>query len=189
MQKIIQSFFWGIFAAGFALILEIALKTLLEIFFFKNTLNLSLFDHFSIYIIIFASIEELSKYIIISKKINTLSDGKLSIIYAFFSGAGFSLLEFFFIYKFYSLENHILITLLQITILHISTFGIITYYLHQNRKNVILPILASIIIHTSYNFIVFNSEKMPSQIMLSFFLLIILINIRNLFTIQNKLAS
>ncbi|HBO16537.1 MAG: hypothetical protein UR69_C0002G0100 [Candidatus Moranbacteria bacterium GW2011_GWE2_35_2-] len=187
MQKIIQSFFWGIFAAGFALIAEILLQTFLGIIFSPAYFS-TVFTHFSFSIFLFVLIEEISKYIIISKKILLYSKEKSALLNTFIAGAGFSFVELTFIYNFSPLEFFTTQILIQIAILHIATFGIIAYYSIPN-KITLKPVLFTFFIHSLYNLIVLLGEKTFPLAIPLLLAIIILLNIWNLFTAKHKLAS
>ncbi len=187
MIKIIQSFFWGIFAAGFALVAETLLQTLFGIILSPTYFSV-VFTHISPSIFLFVLIEEISKYIVISKKILPYSKRKLLLFNSLVAGVGFSLVELTFIYNFSAPEFFTPQTLLQIAILHIATFGIIVYYSTPNRIT-IKPVLFTFFIHSLYNLFVLLGEKTPSLAIPLLLIAIILLNIWNLFTIGRKLAS
>lgn len=187
INKIIQSFFWGIFAAGFALITEMLLQTFFGIIL-SPAYSLTVFTHLSFSIFLFVLIEEISKYIVISKKILLYSEGKSTLLNSFVAGAGFSLVELFFIYNFSAPELFTPQTLLQIAILHIATFGIIAYYSTPN-KITLTPVLFTFIVHFLYNLIVLLGEKTFPLAIPLLLAVLVLLNIWNLFTTGRKLAS
>ncbi|MCK9379174.1 MAG: hypothetical protein M0P97_03455 [Candidatus Moranbacteria bacterium] len=192
MQKIIQSFFWGIFAAALALVLEMIVRIILEILSIEKSIVFSPFEKFSLFIILFVAIEEATKFLIVSKKIEYYSFGKLTIIHSLIAGIGFSALEFFLIWQKITttISAHLSLSIMiQITLLHITTFGIIAYYLAQKKRYTIKPLIFTITIHSLYNFLILNSEKVFPLYLFSFFAVLVLITAWNLSTIKSKLAS
>lgn len=186
-MKILQSFFWGVFAAGFALIAEMLLQTFLGIIL-SPVYSLTVFTHLSFSIFLFVLIEEISKYIIIAKKILSYSGRKSALLNSLVAGVGFSLIELIFIYNFSAPELFTPQTLLQIAILHIATFGIIAYYSTPNKIN-LKPVLFTFLIHSLYNLIIILGEKTFPLAIPLLLATVVLLNIWNLFTTRCELAS
>ncbi|MDD3498494.1 MAG: hypothetical protein PHH24_03255 [Candidatus Moranbacteria bacterium] len=151
MKSAIESFFWGIIAAGAALFIELVLSLFLKLDYYGSTESALL-----AVMAISAFTEETIRYIVVFKKIDLISYGRGAIFNAWISGVGFWLVEAFLFYQKVASENLIIdrVSLLKTGFIHILTFGIFAYRVSIREDNRInLGALSLIIlIHMAYNF-------------------------------------
>lgn len=188
----IESIFWGIIAALGALVIEL-------VFFIGSSIYLNpsveiSFSQFFIlpqFIIVAAFIEEIFKYIVISKRIDMFSLEKSYIINSFFVGLGFFGVEMGLILI--SGELPAIQFLIEIAIVHLGTAGLIGYFVAaRNPKKVttfLLAITFAIAFHASYNLLLLKREYVQNYFIFAILGLLILLNIANFFRISQKLAQ
>ena len=135
IRNAIHSLFWGILTAGMALFIQ-----LLAISFFLPTSesfkNFEVIENSLIVLAIYALIEESFKYLIIEKKIISLSYGRGFILNSWISGIGFAFFETLIIYSknSYAEIDFNNTDLLKTGLLHILTFGTLGYILSTKEK-------------------------------------------------------
>lgn len=188
----IESFFWGIIAALGALIIEL----IIFIAFSTSgnpTQNISFSSLFAIpqLIIIAAFIEELFKYLIIVKRVDVMSMGRTSLVNSFFVGAGFLSTELALISQASTLPPTNL--LIEISIIHIGTAGLIGYIIATKNPNKISTLLIAIILatilHSSYNLLVLKRIPISNYAIFALLGTILFANFINLIRINSKLAQ
>jgi len=156
MQIIFKSFLWGVFSAGLALMMQI----LTIIFFAPN--DLSFGDPLKtslLFLTVFVALEEISKYLIVSKKIfRSFFSAKKILLHSLFAGIGFSLFEsFFLIQKKISNNSRLLdYDLFEIIFLHILTFILIGQGLLLFRNKTIFFKLTMILLPTFFLHLIYN---------------------------------
>lgn len=193
-MKQIESFFWGIIAALGALGIEFAV--LLGYSFFTEPYgNFSIQAYFSIpfVIISIAFIEELLKYLIISKRIELLSLERSFVVNSFLLGIGFALTELFFIQKYNSTGTWTIQSLAEITLLHGATGAFIGYRIavknHGKFRYAILTLALTTIMHGSYNLLITIQNDYVQYIITAYIILLTIMTISNLFKIKSRLAA
>lgn len=188
----LESFFWGIVAALGALFLQLVVFISFLTFSGKN--EIISFDTLSLlpaFIIPFAFIEELFKYVIISKMIETYSLHRSFIVNSLFVGLGFAFTELMLLANVGTLpEKRILAELATV---HLGTSGLIGYLVATSNPNKIKTtiwiLLLATFFHAGYNLLI--TERNLAQNYIIIFLLAILVfgNIFNLLRIESKLAQ
>ncbi|HFC77049.1 MAG TPA: hypothetical protein ENJ27_02365 [Candidatus Moranbacteria bacterium] len=189
MKNYLQSFFWGLIAAGMALVLQIFLTLL-----FYNNINLNKFEFFSLlFLAFFVLIEESFKYLILVKKISIFSLSKKKLLLnSWFAGIGFSMLEIFILYQKKIIDNIMLdkLALIEIVLLHILTFGILGYITFTKRKiNKIRIFVFIFAIHFLYNFSILYLDKLALNIKNIIIIILLIANIGVFFLVNKKLAQ
>jgi hypothetical protein len=184
----------GIIAALGALIAELIVFIIFSEFINNSSMNISFSDLFIIpnFIIIAVCIEEIFKYLIISKRITPLKTGGLSyMINSFLVGFGFFATEI----SIATMDGNIppIKTLGEIGIIHIGTAGIIAYILKTRIFTKSLTSLFAIsfviLLHSTYNIIVSSdSGEKSNYFILILLALIILINATGIVHTNKKLA-
>jgi hypothetical protein len=191
-MKYIESFFRGIIAALGALVLEIAFFAGFQIF--GNPVSALSFSQFFIipqFIIIAALIEEIFKYIVISKRIDMSSIENSILINSFLVGLGFFGVELALISALGTLPAWP--SLAGIATLHIGTAGLIGYIITVKNPNKITTSLYAVSIaalfHIPYNLLSIKmgslSENYPILIVLG---LLVFLNIANFFRINRSVG-
>ena len=189
MKNAFESFLWGIIAAFSALVVEIIV--FLGISAYKNIeFSFDIFFAVPLFFLISACIEELFKYIIISKKVESFSLEKSYIVNAMLVGLGFFGVELGFIYM-----SSILLPawnlLVEIGILHIGTAGLIGYIVAIRNPGKFSTFLSAfsiaVIFHATYNLLVMNREFLQNYLVFALLGLLVLINIINLLRISSKI--
>lgn len=151
-----QAFLWGFVAALTAIVVELLLYVVINTTASSQTTGNLGFLKFSPYILLFAFIEELSKFVIIVKVIEPLSHSfRKCIINALLMGSGFGILELFFAYT--QDPNGILsFNSFAIGLLHIGTAGILATMYSRNPKHPIAYSISALVLTTTIHTI-FNS--------------------------------
>jgi hypothetical protein len=192
-MKQLESFFWGIIAALGALIVEI-ITVMFFSFLTNQASEISFSQIFTVpqFIILGVCIEEIFKYIIISKRIELLSMQRSYIINSFLVGLGFFSVELGLIFITGIFPTHINV-LLEIAIIHAGTAGLIGYIVATKNpakiSTFIYAVISATFFHTSYNFLVLNRTFMLNYAVFALLILLITVNIINLIRINNKLAQ
>lgn len=189
----LESIFWGIIAALGALVIELIAFIGISAYINPDfTLSFSQFFIVPQFIIFFACIEELFKYIIISKRIEMLSLEKTYVINSLLVGLGFFGVELILI----SMSTKVLPTwtiLAEIAILHMGTSGLIGYVVaikNPKKFSTLLYVLpVAVFFHASYNLLTIKREYWQNYAIFALLGLLILINISNLLRISRKLAQ
>jgi hypothetical protein len=159
--------------------------------YINPTMEISFSQFFIIpqFIIVAACIEEIFKYIVISKRIEMLSLEKSYIINSLLVGLGFFGVELTLILMSKNLPGAQ--SLIEIAILHIGTAGLIGYFVAtKNPKKIttfLLAIVFAIVFHASYNLLLLQREAIQNYSIFAILGLLILLNIANFFRISNKL--
>ncbi len=181
-MKQIESLFLGIIGALGALVVIVAGMVLAQIFTLeKNELAFQAYLYAPPFIIFAVLIEELSKYVLIRKKIATTGKGSV-IINAVLFGLGFALTETLLIFSSDLFGGNTYRDLLEIAVIHISTAVIIAYALKKTTwkqsSKFLLALLPAIVLHGAYNFSVLygmGSQASQLSILLSVGVFIIII--------------
>jgi len=188
----IESIFWGIIAALGALVIELVFFIGSSIYI-NPTMEISFSQFFIIpqFLVVAVCIEEIFKYIVISKRIERLSLEKSCIINSLFVGLGFFGVEMALILMSKNLPG--IQSLIEIAIVHIGTSGLIGYFVAtKNPKKIttfLLAIVFAIVFHASYNLMVLKREFIQNYFIFTILGLLILFNIANFFSISRKLAQ
>lgn len=191
-MKQVESFFWGIIAALGALILQLIIYIGFSIYPYPAIANLSFSQLFTlpIFIVIAASIEEIFRYIIISKRIDMLSLGRSYVINSFFVGLGFFATELALTLTAGAVpQTRILI---EIAIIHIGNAGLMGYIVAiKNPKKIstlVHALLLTVFFHAAYNILILNRTFALNYVIIAILAAIVTINIVNFFRISKKLA-
>lgn len=188
----IESFFLGIIAALGALTMQLVLYIGFS-FFGNQNFALTFEQIFAIpgLIIAGAFIEELFKYLVILKRVETFSLEKTYLVNSFLVGLGFFAIESGLIYQNTNLPQ--INALVEIAIIHIGTAGILGYLLATKNPKKISTFLFSLIIvtllHSSYNFLVIDRNFIINYLIYTLLFVIIFFNVLNFLKISSKLAQ
>ena len=183
-MKLFEPFFWGVIAALGALVIEIVFYIIAS-FFIDPTSTMPFSQFFVVpqFIIAAACIEEILKYIMISKRFSVLPPEKSKLANALAIGLGFFLFELALI----------LITrvspapqfLIEIAIVHIGTAGLIgTILIVKNIKKIpafIYALIAAVIFHSAYNLLTLSRNLMENYLIFVILGLLIALNITGSF--------
>ena len=188
----IESIFWGIIAALGALVVELVFFIGSSIYFSPSAeISFSQFFIIPQFIIVAACIEEIFKYIVISKGIERLSFEKSYITNSLFAGLGFFGVEMALILMSKGLPGFR--ALIEIAIVHVGTSGLIGYFVAiKNPKKIatfLLAIVFAVAFHASYNLLLLKREYVQNYSIFAILGVLILINVVNFFRISNKLAQ
>ena len=168
----IESIFWGIIAALGALVIELVFFIGSSIYI-NPTMEISFSQFFIIpqFIIVAACIEEIFKYIVISKRIERLSFEKSYIINSLLVGLGFFGVEIMLILTSKNLPA--VQFLIEIAILHMGTSGLIGYFVAiKNPKKIttfLLAIIFAVAFHASYNLLILKREYVQNYLIFAIF--------------------
>ena len=188
----LESFFWGIIAALGALLVQL-------VFFIGLTASsatsvetsfsqLFILPHF---IILAASIEEMLKYLVISKRVELYSLEKSYIVNSLFVGFGFIATEAWLLMNAGTLPSNQILA--ELAIVHLGTAGIIGYLVATKNPKKISTFLYTIFIvtlfHASYNFLIQHRGHYQNYIIFFLLALLVSINLLNLLRISHKLAQ
>lgn len=191
-MKQIESFFWGIIAAFGALIVQFIIFT--SYFLYKNpTGNLSFASFFSvpIFIIIAAAVEEIFKYLIISKRVDSFSLEKSYIFNSFLVGLGFFAVELGIIMQ--STKGINLEGLGEIAILHMGTAGLMGHQVATRNPGkfgtFLIAVAMAVFFHGSYNLLSMNQDMISNYATMALLALLLLANLVNIFRISSQLAQ
>ncbi|EKE25570.1 MAG: hypothetical protein ACD_5C00114G0003 [uncultured bacterium] len=191
-MKQIESFFWGIVAALGALFLQLIIFIGSSILFEGNK-EIS-FDAISLipaFIISFAFIEEIFKYIVISKMVESYSLHRSFIVNSLFIGLGFAFTEFLLLSSVGNLPDRKILA--ELATVHIGTSGLIGYLIAIKNPNKIktfiwITFLATFF-HAGYNSLITQREFVQNYMILALLAFLVFYNILNLFRIESKLAQ
>lgn len=154
-MNLIESFFFGIIAALGALIAELFVFIIIS--FFNPSVAISFSGLFIVpyFIVAAACIEEILKYLFISKRIETLENKSSFFVNSLLIGLGFFGVELAFLAANGSKMPEIRF-LAEIAIVHVGTAGLIGYaigFKNPRRFSVFFPaLLIATFFHSSYNF-------------------------------------
>lgn len=173
-MKQIESFFLGMLAAMFALVLEVGLLIFVGTYSPSKELNFDYFSSLNYLIILAAFIEEGAKYIVIAKRVGFISYGKSVITNSMIAGLGFAAVEGALIYsQKIPMNTGYSQGLIQIALLHILTAGIIGYFIAtRNPKKI--STLAKAVGFASAGHLAFNALAIYQNSYTNFFSLILL---------------
>ena len=188
----IESIFWGIIAALGALVIELVFFIGSSIYFSPSTeISFSQFFILPQFIIVAACIEEIFKYIVISKRIDQISFEKSYILNSLFVGFGFFGVEMVLIFMSKNLPE--IQFLIEIAIVHLGTAGLIGYFVAtKNPKKImtfLLAIIFAVAFHASYNLLTLRREYVQNYLIFAILGFLVLLNIANFFRISRKLAQ
>lgn len=192
LMRQLESFFWGIIAALGALVIELIVYIGFSV---SNdpTGSVSFAQFFLIprFILIGAAIEEIFKYIIISKRIDMLSMRRSYIFNSFLVGLGFFSVELGLIMLTGNLPQSNILG--EIAILHIGTAGIIGYIIATKNPKKISTFLQAVILatllHGTYNLLILKRTFILNYAITSLLAIIVFLNLINLIRIGRKLAQ
>lgn len=195
-MKQLELFFWGIIAALGALFVELFL--MFATAFYRSpsgALNLEFSANTLPIMIIFVLVEEAFKYLIIAKKIEPLSLEYSFIFNSLLMGTGFATMEMALIaYQDQTVFGNPY-GLLKIAIVHVATAGIMGYLTAirgpRRAAAFCLSLLTAASLHLVYNLLAFNEQDFAfaDQAIAALLILLVLINVLNLFKLPKKLAS
>jgi hypothetical protein len=197
-MKYLESFFWGILAALGALLTEFIILNILQITAFsKNIMNIELFFSSLPFIAIAATTEEIFKYIVIAKKIEDFFIERSIIFGSFLIGLSFCVVEVALIYTQIDRQSLMhfpnLRYVIEICILHLSTAGIIGYFIATSNpakiSTLIKAILCTVSIHFIFNLLALHRGYVVNYLIFILLLFLAAINILNTLRIHKKLAS
>ncbi|EKE11601.1 MAG: hypothetical protein ACD_15C00048G0002 [uncultured bacterium] len=119
------------------------------------------------FVVIAILIEELSKYIFISKKIAPRKNRR-AVADAIFFGLGFALVESSLIFFSNPIAENIARGILETSMIHISTSAIIAGtitadYLRSNAGKILSAMVPAIIIHLAYNFSILHGMDIQAS--------------------------
>lgn len=193
-MKQLESFFWGILAALGAMVIEL-------VFFLGYSFFVDPLGDFSVgkyYLLPFAmltvaAIEEIFKFIVISRRIELLSFERSYVINAALAGMGFAAAELFLIRWYGFFGSNYAHNLVQISLLHIATASFIGYRIavknHRKYAVVAFTVLTATLMHFIYNFLEAFQGEYFSFAATTYIAIIVCISIINLFKIKTKLAA
>lgn len=168
-MKQIRSFFLGVFGALAALFLE------LLIFTFFTPLSFSL-ESEKINTLFFSSIiiEELVKYLTITRIVSKFSGMKNIALNSIFLGFGFSAIEGLLIFWKYQGSSFLSISsIIGIVLIHISTSAIMGYLAGSKMSKSLVGLFGALILHSTYN--ILKLEKFSGQEAFIFTLILVAI--------------
>lgn len=195
-MKQLELIFWGILAAMGALFVE-----LIALFLLATYQNPTGTDSFEIFtaslpiIFFFVLIEEFFKFSIIARKVEPMSLNNDFIWNSFLVGLGFALTEIIMIYLQDPDLKTPFLSIFRIALIHISTAGIMGYLLALKNLHKISTIFVCIFNatfwHLIYNVLTFKTDQLnySNQAIATVLILLVIINISNLFRLPQKLAS
>lgn len=188
----LESFFWGIIAALGAIVMELVIFII-----FSATMSSAGSVSFSQlflmpqFIILAAYIEEIFKYIIIAKKIDTFSFNRSYLLNSFLMGLGFLAIELGIAEVAGPLPK--LNILLEIATIHIGTAGIIGYIVATKNPKKLSTFFQAIIFatffHAAYNILILERTFVLNYAIFVLLTILVLYNLINLFRINSKLAQ
>ncbi len=192
MKNLLQSFFWGIIAAGMALVLQI-----FSIILFPDLNNSNFLQkHLVFVMLLFVFWEEGVKYLIALFKIISYSfSPKYILLNSIFAGMGFATIETIILWQKELSENFFPSNadLTGVILIHILTFALIGQGLLLFKKKSsfwksLLIIIPPIILHLTYNLCViyFSQIHFISLARLSIITILTLLNITYFAIIANK---
>ncbi len=188
----LESFFWGILAALGALLFEFI--AFLFASMQQKTLDYSATDFLALpaMIILTAAAEEIMKLLVISKRVETFSVCYSFIFNSMLVGLGFAMVEIFLIKEFSLHGSQDLLSLIMITIIHISTSAYLGYRVAIHARNkarfIICTLMIAILIHALYNGIISINHPLSNVIAITYSSCLILFIISLLFKIKTRLA-
>lgn len=191
-----KSFLLGIFAAIAALVFQ-QLALIFWEMSFGNTYDVSWSQNLalsmSMFLPVAVLIEEIMKYIVISRQIDIYSYGRSVILHSMLMGLSFALTEVILIASNVGIANLLQPEILGIFLVHITTAGLIGYGVAVHPRHtlgrIFVILFGATLIHSLYNIGILLQDTIPYYIPLAlvglftFFLLI------TLFTVNKKLAQ
>lgn len=186
----IESFFWGVLSAMGALAIELVVFlcfSLTDIRFIPEFSQLFILPSF---IIMAALVEEIFKYIAISKRLEKFSTKKMMMLSSLFVGFGFFISELALISITGQFPTGRILT--EIAAIHIGTAGIIGYYTaikNPNKlSNVILTLAIVTFFHSTYNLLNIDRDVIEKYVILLVIGAIIFFNVTNFYRINRQLV-
>ncbi len=207
IMRQIESFFLGIIAALGALILELVVLVIISIsadygieltpenLFSLDVIpkTLSVFHYLLLASVI---IEESLKYVMIAKRVEVFSLDRKIILNSFLVGLGFALVEIMLIYGKISsgTAEFFYQNIAEIILIHISTAGIIGYFVAtRNPRKIITfikPVAIAVFFHLLYNLLViYRDGYSTGPFIIALLIILLAINIFNVIGINKRLAS
>jgi hypothetical protein len=192
-MKQIESLFLGIIAALGALVVELFIFAIFGTMSLDKNIISQNVSSLNYLLVTAVFLEEIFKYLIIIKRVEFFSMGRILILNSFLVGLGFAGVESSLIY-FRSAGGLIPYqSFVEIILIHIFTAGIIGYFIAarnpQKIATSIKAILIAVFIHLSYNIMVLYRNDRINIIILAFLGGLAIINIINLAIIERRLAS
>lgn len=188
----LESFFWGIIAALGALVAELIVFIGFSAYTGASP-EVSFSQLFMIpsFILIGACLEEIFKYIVISKRVEMLSLSRSYLINSFLVGLGFFSVELGLISMTGSTPPINL--LVEIAIIHTGTSGLMGYIVAtRNPKKIstfIFAIALNTLLHSAYNLMVLDRTFVLNYFIFVLLGFILFLNFVNTIRINNKLAQ
>lgn len=191
-MKQIESFFWGIVAALGALFLQLIIFIASSIFFEgRKEISFETITLIPAFIISFAYIEELFKYIIISKVVESYSLHRSFIVNSWIVGVGFAFTEFLLLTSVGNLPDRKI--LMELATVHIGTSGLIGYLVaikNPNKVNTLIWVtFIATLFHAGYNALITKREFVQNYLIMFLLAFLVFYNILNLLRIKSKLAQ
>jgi hypothetical protein len=192
-MKFIESLFLGIIAALGALVIEVAISILgIDKISFSLNLPWNNINDFSYLIALTAIIEEFVKFIMIVKRIETYSLGRMLVINSLILGAGFGLVEIGLVYFNSPRDPGSFQSMIEIFSLHTLTAGMIGLLLSRlNPKKIstgIKIIVFTSIIHIGYNLLSMLRNDLLNYAIIGLLSLLAIFLLANLALFERKLA-
>jgi len=193
-MKQLESFFWGAIAALGALVIQMIAVMAIGAFQDPYAKTTSLAYLSTVWGIIGAAfVEELFKYIVITKRIEYLSLEKSFVVNSLFVGLGFFAVELALLHlKHVPITQNILV-LGKIGIIHVATAGIIGYRIAiRNPKKIatfISTLLVVTTIHSAYNLLVNYPNQLTEPLISTLLGFLICVTVFNFFHISKQLAG
>lgn len=192
-MKQIESLFLGIIAALGALVTELIIFVIFGMASFDKNIIAQDLSSLNYLLVTAVFIEEILKYLIIQKRIESFSIGRTLILNSFLVGLGFAGVESALIY-FRSAGSSIPYqSLMEIILIHIFTAGIIGYFIATRNPQKISTVLKAVsiaaFIHLSYNILVLYRNDWINIIILFFLAGLAVVNIFNIVITERRLAS
>lgn len=194
-MRYLESFFWGIIAALSALVFELVILNVLQIFSFPaNVLNIQLFFSSVTFIAIAALTEEVLKYLVIVKKIESFFIERKILFGSLLVGLSFSIIEALLIYAQIGPEWKTYYRyIIEIAILHISTAGIIGYFITvgspRRIKTSVKAVTFAASVHFIFNLLALHRSYFFNYLIFLLLLFLVAINTFNIIRIRKKLAE
>ncbi len=192
MQKL-ESFFWGVVAAGGAVVFQF-IFFLAATNFIAPEAKLS-FDQFyvlPIVVLLFAFLEEFFKYLMLAKRIIKISTKHDFLINALLIGLGFFTLELAIILT--NSGNLEIQKILEIAILHLGTTILMGYFILTMKKSsplysVTYPLLLATGLHFSFNWLVLQTSPVFNSLAILILSLLLFLAFKILTAPNNLLAQ
>jgi hypothetical protein len=192
-MKLIESLFLGIIAALGALAIEVAISIFgIDKVSFSLNLPWNNINNFNYLIVIAVFVEELVKFMVIVKRLETFSLGRMLVVNSLFLGAGFGLVEVGLVYFNNPGDPGSTRSIIEIFALHTLSAGMIGYLLSKlNPKKIttgIKVVISTSAIHMTYNLLSMLRNDLLNYAIIGLLSLLALFILVNLVFFERKLA-